>query len=229
MKTIVPVKFENTITERPDTSEIELQPIIDGREYYSTSEMEKLTGLSRQTLLNRKNKIPRNYKKSDYVLTIMRNDFYSFGINYIISQCQKQLKNKEYSRWLSTYTWDYAITIGFPDVELSDKNATDKILSCWKKLQSDLSDSQMNIFYCLERYASGKGFHIHAVLRVFKPESRATAYSIIYSYFKNYTGDILIDSFTSNKQWLNYIVKKLHQNEDRWDFLTYDGIESTNR
>ena len=193
--------------------------------FYPIEELAEHGSICSKTLQRAKKNIPRT-ETDKFIYRMGQNVFYSPSLLFLTKKHSKKIRDIDYARMLSAYSWNYTFTIGFEKDYTSDqcrRNIERFIDHLKQKLYAaELQSRKMVIFFSLERYQGRPGYHIHGAMGFFSTDTRIFGKQIFESYYPKREVDRLLEEHDCTDFWVEYIIKRIGSNPDHydWDFIS---------
>ena len=163
-----------------------------------------------------------------YFVKIGGKNYVSCGIIANRKKHTIHFKNEEYRQWLQCCHWDLVGTVSFENKYpmLAVKKRMEKV---FVRLQRGFYDTPLVFLYASEPNPSGDGgYHGHFMLGYQDEIAFPDAKSIIENYLRAGKNDNRaitdIKEYRWQEDYIGYIVSKIEETPNGWDFLTSNFI-----
>jgi len=164
----------------------------------------------------------------NYFVKVGGKNYVSCGIITNRKKHTAHFENEQYRQWLQCYHWDLKCTVRYEDryAAFSAKKKMDKLFD---KLKRKYYDKALVFVYATEPNPSGNhGYHNHFLVGY----QDDLVYSDVKSFIENYLragkeenrARTEVEPYRFEEDYIGYIVSKIEETPDGWDFLTSNFI-----
>lgn len=158
-----------------------------------------------------------------YFIKVGNKNYVSCGIVANRKKLTGLFNNTEYAQWLECYHWDMVGSVSY-SASYSELAARKSMEKLFQRISRQYENKALVFFYVSEPNPAGDGWHNHFL---FGYEGE-----IQYSEVKSLIENTLraekfgnrsitkLEQYDSNEYFIGYVVKKIHESNDGYDFLS---------
>jgi len=159
----------------------------------------------------------------NYFIKVGNRYYVSCGVVANRKKHTGHFSNTEYAQWLQCYHWDIVGSVSY-SASYSELAARKSMEKLFQRLSRQYDNKALVFFYVSEPNPAGDGWHNHFLLG-YQGEIQ---YSDIKSLIENTLraekfgnkSITKLEPYDSNEYYIGYVVKKIHEAKDGYDFLS---------